>query len=120
MHDATECGLWGGLYEMAQAGGFGVRVEKEKIPMMAGVPEICDLFRIDPYKSISEGTLIVMCKARKTEAVLRALARKRIPAAIVGEVVKKGMTLVEGGKEKQLKHPIVDPFWKAFYDALRV
>ena len=34
MHDATECGLWGGLYEMAQAGGFGVRVIKEAIPMM--------------------------------------------------------------------------------------
>jgi hydrogenase maturation factor len=120
LHDATECGLWGGLYEMAQAGKFGVRVIKEKIPMMACVQEICDLFGIDPYKSISEGTLIVMCKARKAEAVLQALARKRIPAAIIGEVVKKGMTVVEDGKEKPLVHPIVDPFWKAFYDALRV
>jgi hydrogenase maturation factor len=120
LHDATECGLWGGLYEMAQAGGFGVRVEKARIPMMRGVQEICDLFQIDPYKSISEGTLIVMCKARRAEAVLQALARKRIPAAIVGEVVRKGMMLVEDGRELPLKHPIVDPFWKAFYDALRV
>jgi hydrogenase maturation factor len=119
LHDATECGLWGGLYEMAQAGKFGVRVVKEAIPVLPGVLEICDLFKIDPYKSISEGTLIVMCRARKAEAVLKALARKRIPAAIVGEVVKKGMTLVEGGREKPLKHPIVDPFWKAFYEALR-
>jgi hydrogenase maturation factor len=119
LHDATECGLWGGLYEMAQAGKFGVRVVKEAIPVLPGVLEICDLFQIDPYKSISEGTLIVMCRARKAEAVLKALARKRIPAAIVGEVVKKGMTLVEGGREKPLKHPIVDPFWKAFYEALR-
>ena len=120
MHDATECGLWGGLYEMAQAGGFGVRVEKERIPMMPCVPEICDLFGIDPYKSISEGTLIVMCRPHKVEAVLQALKRKRIPGAVVGEVVRKGMTLVEGGREKPLKHPVVDPFWKAFYDALRV
>jgi hydrogenase maturation factor len=120
MHDATECGLWGGLYEMAQAGGFGVRVEKERIPMMPCVPEICDLFEIDPYKSISEGTLIVMCRPYKVEAVLQALKRKRIPAAVVGEVVRKGMTLVEDGREKPLKHPVVDPFWKAFYDALRV
>jgi hypothetical protein len=28
------------------------------------------------------------------------------------------MVLVEGGKEKELKHPIVDPFWRAFYDAM--
>ncbi len=31
MHDATECGVWGGLYELAQAAGLGVRVEKERI-----------------------------------------------------------------------------------------
>ena len=28
------------------------------------------------------------------------------------------MILVEEGKEKPLEHPIVDPFWRAFYDAL--
>jgi hypothetical protein len=28
------------------------------------------------------------------------------------------MILVEGGKEKPLKHPIVDPFWRAFYGAI--
>jgi len=40
---------------------------------------------------------------------------------VVGELIdaKKGMILVEGGKEKELKHPIVDPFWRAFYDAMQ-
>ncbi|MCJ7486614.1 MAG: AIR synthase family protein, partial [Candidatus Aminicenantes bacterium] len=33
MHDATECGVWGGLYEMARAGGYGLRVEEEAIPV---------------------------------------------------------------------------------------
>jgi len=28
------------------------------------------------------------------------------------------MILTEEGKETKLKHPIVDPFWKAFYGAL--
>jgi hypothetical protein len=28
------------------------------------------------------------------------------------------MVLVEKGKERKLKHPIVDPFWNAFYRAL--
>ena len=119
MHDATECGLWGGLYEIAQAGGFGVRIEKERIPMLRCVPEICDHFGIDPYKSISEGTLIATCRPRRTDAVLAALRRKRIPAAVVGEITKKGMVLVEDGAEKPLVHPVVDPFWQAFYDALQ-
>ena len=41
MHDATECGIWGGLYEVAQAAGLGVRIEKEKIKMKSpGIPVI--------------------------------------------------------------------------------
>jgi hydrogenase maturation factor len=63
MHDATECGVWGGLFEIAQAAGLGVRVEKEKIVIEESVEEVCRLFGIDPYASISEGTLIIACKA---------------------------------------------------------
>ncbi len=119
MHDATECGVWGGLYEVAQAAGTGVRIEKEKIVVEEGVPEICRFFGIAPYASISEGSLIIACRAHKADKVVDVLARKGIRSSIVGELTdaKKGMVLVEGGKEKKLEHPIVAPFWRAFYDA---
>jgi len=120
MHDATECGIWGGLYEIAQAAGLGVRIEKEKIVVEECITEICRYFSIDPYASISEGTLIISCREHKAKEVIKALTKKGIKSSIVGELTqpKKGMILVERGKEKKLEHPIVDPFWKAFYDAL--
>ncbi len=120
LHDATECGVWGGLYEIAQASGLGVRVEKEKIIVEKSVAEVCRYFGIDPFASISEGTLIASCRPHKAEAVVSALAEKGINSSIVGELTSpdKGMVLVEGGRERKLVHPIVDPFWKAFYDAL--
>jgi hydrogenase expression/formation protein HypE len=120
MHDATECGVWGGLYELAQAAGLGARVEKEKIIIEDGVAEVCRFFEIDPFASISEGTLILACKANKTNDIINALSLKGIKSSIVGELTppEKGMVLVEEGKEKQLEHPIVDPFWRAFYGAL--
>jgi hydrogenase expression/formation protein HypE len=120
MHDATECGVWGGLYEMAQAAGLGARIEKEKIIIEDGIAEVCGFFGIDPYASISEGTLIIACKEPKAPDVVKALARKGIKSGVVGELTKpeKGMVLVEKGKEKKLEHPIVDPFWRAFYGAL--
>ncbi len=120
MHDATECGIWGGLYELAQAAGLGVRIEKEKIVVEDGVLEICRYFDIDPYASISEGTLIISCRANKADEVVAALSRKGIRSAIVGELtgLEKGMVLVSNGVAGKLKHPIVDPFWKAFYGAL--
>lgn len=121
MHDATECGIWGALHELAEAAGMGVRVEQEKIVVEECVEEVCKFFDIDPYASISEGTLIIACKESKTDQMLKALSEKNIPSSVVGEFTRPemGMMLIEGGKEKKLKHPIVDPFWRAFYDALR-
>ncbi len=120
MHDATECGIWGGLYELAQSAGLGVRIEKEQIVAEDCVEEICRFFGIDPYASISEGTLIIACREHKAREVVEALSQKGIKSSIVGELTRldKGMVLVEGGNEKKLEHPIVDPFWKAFYHAL--
>ncbi len=120
MHDATECGIWGGLYELAQAAGLGVKVEKERIVVEDCVEEICSYFDIDPYVSISEGTLIIACREHKAQEVVEALSQKGIRSSIVGELTEpgSGMVLVEGESEKKLEHPIVDPFWKAFYSAL--
>jgi hydrogenase expression/formation protein HypE len=120
MHDATECGLWGGLYEIVQAAGLGVRVEQEKIVVQEGVKEICAFFGIDPYASISEGSLILSCRPHKADEVVKTLQKKGIAASVVGELTppEKGMVLVRQGKEGKLVHPIVDPFWNAFYGAL--
>ena len=120
MHDATECGIWGGLYELAQAAGLGVRIEKERIVVEDCVEEICSYFGIDPYASISEGTLIIACREYKAQEVVEALSQKGIKSSIVGELTEAGdgMALIRGGREETLEHPIVDPFWRAFYGAL--
>ncbi len=121
MHDATECGIWGGVYEIAQAAQIGMRIEKEKIVVEECVNEICELFKIDPYMSISEGTLIITCRAEKAESIINILKDSNIDASIVGDLINPqfGILIVEDGKEKKLEHPRVDPFWKAFYEALQ-
>jgi len=120
MHDATECGIWGALFEIAQASRLGVRIEKERIVVEEGIEQICRLFGIDPFASISEGTLVIACKPHKADDIVQALIQKGIKSSIVGELTapEKGMVLIKDGKEGKLVHPIVDPFWKAFYGAL--
>jgi hydrogenase expression/formation protein HypE len=121
MHDATECGVWGGLFELSQAANLGIRVEKERIIFEDCVKEICNLFNIDPYASISEGTLIIACREHRAQEIVAALSQKGISSSIVGQLIdpRHGMILVEEGKEKKLEHPLVDPFWAAFYSALK-
>lgn len=120
MHDATECGIWGGLYELAESAGVGVRVDQDKIVVEPGVVEICRLYGIDPYASISEGTLIIACRPHKAEEVVKLIKTQGIRASVAGEFTprEEGMVLLKGGNPRPLAHPVVDPFWKAFYNAL--
>ena len=121
MHDATECGIWGGVYEMAEASGLGARLNKDDIVVKEGVFEISKLFGIDdPFAAISEGTLIISCRPEKSDEVVKNLKSKEIEASVAGVLTspEKGITVISRGHERPLAHPKVDPFWKAFYHAL--
>ena len=48
MHDPTEGGLSGGLYELAAASGMGLDVDYESIPALPECAAICDVLSIDP------------------------------------------------------------------------
>ena len=116
MHDATECGIWGGLFEIAQASGVGMVVDKDKIIVQEPVRKVCDLFGIDPYSSISEGTLITTCRPHKANELVTRLQDKAISASIVGETTEasQGLHYFESARKHELIHPRVDPFWAAF------
>lgn len=119
MHDATECGLWGGLYEIARASGTGMRVRKEDIILAPAARRICAHFGIDPYASISEGTLIITVNQKGAPGVLARLKAKGIAASAIGEVTSGGaITVLEAGSERALEHPVTDPFWAAFAAAM--
>jgi hydrogenase maturation factor len=116
MHDATECGVWGGLVEVAACSEVGMVIDKEKIILQEAVARVCELFKIDPYTSISEGTLIITARPNKSRQIVTSLEDKGIRASVVGEVVEKekGTHYHENGREHELVHPKVDPFWVAF------
>lgn len=116
LHDATECGVWGGLAEVAQASRVGLRIDRDAIPIPPPVAMVCAEFGIDPFSSISEGTLIITARPHKAYAVVGALGESGILAAIIGEVVpsEQGTSYTTVGKTFPLVHPRVDPFWSAF------
>lgn len=121
MHDATEYGIWGGLHEFAKAARLGLVVHRDEIVWTPGVKETCELFGIEPFSSISEGTLIAAVRPHAAQETLRRLTDAGIRASICGEMLPAGdgIHVVEGGKKRALEHPGVDPFWAAFYNALK-
>jgi len=116
MHDATERGVWGGLYEIAQASHVGMVIHKEMIPIPPCVRAVCELFQIDPYPVSSEGTLLLTCRPNKANDVITRLSDNEIAASIVGEIVPRehGIHYLENGKQYELTYPESDPFWEKF------
>jgi hydrogenase expression/formation protein HypE len=116
MHDATEGGVLGALAELAAASEVGLRIDRAAIPVRPEVRLVCDHVGIDPYTSISEGTLVATVRPEHADGFLQALGRAGIPAAVVGDVTDRsfGTVLVDRGTERPLEHPGLDPFWTAF------
>jgi hydrogenase expression/formation protein HypE len=116
MHDATEGGVIGGLSEVAAASDVGMRIQLADIPVRPEVRAICEHTAMDPYTSISEGTLIATVVPHRAEAFVAALADAGIDAADVGEVrpSSDGRVLVTPDGDTPLEHPGLDPFWGAF------
>ena len=120
MHDATECGVWGGLFEIAQHSRVGMQIDKNRIILQEEVKLTCECFGIDPYRSISEGTLLATANHKKAKFIVAALLDEGIPASIVGEVTaqSKGMRILDAHRSMELHHPRIDPFWGKFQECL--
>jgi hydrogenase expression/formation protein HypE len=116
MHDATECGIWGALFEMARASGRGLTVDKSRIVTQDIVLRTCEVFGIDAFSAISEGTLVASVEPESAEAVLSALSARGIPASLVGELgsPESDVVVVDELGEHPLTHPEIDPFWGTF------
>ncbi|WP_227375741.1 AIR synthase family protein [Haladaptatus halobius] len=111
MHDATEGGVHGALVEMARAGGVRLDVSRDSIPVLPGVLEACEFFDIDPWSSISEGTLLLSVAPEDADDVLAALSDADVLAADIGEVGEGEGVTVDG---ERIEHPEEDPFWGTF------
>ena len=111
MHDATEGGILGAVWEVAECAGLGVAVYAEQIPLREETRKICRLMGIDPLRLISSGTMIIT--AENGAALVERLAEGGIPAAVIGKMTAKEKTLVWSDRTEPLEQPKSD----ALYDA---
>ncbi len=100
MHDPTEGGIATACWELAQAAGVGLRVERERIPVFPEGERFCREFGLDPLGTIASGALLLTLAPADAAVVLHACAREGIDCAFVGQVVPKeeGVVLVESGR----------------------
>ncbi len=120
MHDVTEGGVLGGIYELISASGMGAKIDKKAIRVAEETREICQLFRIDPFNALSEGSLIISVRPEKSEGVQRALEKAGIESFKVGEVSGpgSGVVMFDEFGEKRLEYSERDTYWDAYWRAV--
>ncbi|GAB6285898.1 MAG: hypothetical protein STSR0009_20990 [Methanoregula sp.] len=73
MHDATEGGVLGGLFEIADASGVGMTIDESRFINPPEVQMVCEAFGIDPVAAIAEGSLLITAKKGFSERIIIAL-----------------------------------------------
>ena len=112
MHDVTEGGIFGALWEMAEASGVGLEIDLKKIPIRQETVEICEYFGINPYELISSGSMLMAAEDGNT--LVRNLEKAGIPAAVIGKAVEgKDRVILNGDEKRFLEQPKVDELYRA-------
>jgi hydrogenase maturation factor len=111
MHDVTEGGVLGAIWEVAQASGIGVEIYKNKIPVTPETISICNVFDIDPLKLISSGCMLITTP--EPINVIQKLETSDIKATLIGKcTAQKQKVLISENHIEQILEPDADELFK--------
>ena len=103
MHDVTEGGIFGALWEVAESSRTGLEINLLDIPVRQETVEICEEFGINPYGLISSGSMLIT--AKNGYDVVRSLKNAGINAAVIGKVTEGNDRVLLNGDEKRFLEP---------------
>lgn len=113
MHDVTEGGIFGALWEVAEASGTGLEIDLKSIPIRQETIEISEVFGINPYELISSGSMLIT--AEGGHDLVKKLADAGISASVVGKVTEGNDRILINGEEKRfLEPPKSDELYKIY------
>ena len=104
MHDPTEGGVATACWELAQAADVGLRVDRERIPVLREGRVLCEAFGLDPLGTIASGSLLLAVDPGDSEAVIAACRGAGVDCAAIGRVTdaSQGVSLVTGGHARPM------------------
>ena len=112
MHDCTEGGVLGAVYEMAKASKLGLEVGEKRIPVSDETRTVCSAAGVDPLKLISSGTLLLAVERGKEGRVSESIASAGSTAVPIGKLTRGKILLSRGGSKEELTTAPTDEIWR--------
>jgi len=117
MHDPTEGGLFCGIAEMAIASNLGVLIEKTKINVLPEPTELSKVFDLNPYSTISSGSLLISIKEKYTADLIDLLTKNGIYSELIGNFTsekEKYIVIDDNSKKMPMSYTETDEITKLF------
>ena len=112
MHDVTEGGVFGALWELAESSGVGLLIDLRKIPVKQETVEICNFFDINPYELMSGGSMLMT--AEDGNRLVMDLQAAGIEATIIGKCTDNNDRVLINGEMRRFLEPAkTDELYKA-------
>jgi hydrogenase maturation factor len=95
----TEGGIATALAELSQAGGRGLCIRRDSLPVYPLTRRMGEILGIDPLGLIGSGSLLICCRPDHAPRLISELEKNDIAVADIGEVVRNppGIDALECG-----------------------
>lgn len=103
MHDVTEGGVFGALWEIGAASKVGLEVDLKKILLKQETVEICEFYDINPYMLISSGCMLMITD--KANQLVERLKAEGIAAAVIGRIIEGNDRVIINEEERRFLEP---------------
>jgi Hydrogenase maturation factor len=111
MHDVTEGGIFGALWEIGAASKVGLEVNLKKILLKQETVEICEFYDVNPYMLISSGCMLMITD--RANQLVERLNAEGIEAAVIGRITQGNDRIIINEDEKRyLEPPKSDELYK--------
>ncbi len=116
MHDVTEGGILGAVWEMCHIAGLGCRVREASIPVDPVTLKIAARYGIDHLRLISSGCMLIMASPDKKDAIISAITEAGIAVSCIGQIVPAAEDLMlersDGSGLQKIAPPAADELYK--------
>ena len=111
MHDVTEGGIFGALWELAESAGVGLEIDLKKIPIRQETVEVCEFFGLNPYQLVSGGCMLMAAEDGNT--LSGELKKAGIQATVIGKAtVGNDRLLINEEEHRFLEPPKTDEIYR--------
>jgi hydrogenase maturation factor len=121
MHDVTEGGILSAVMDLANASHLKATLELESVSVAEEVHAVCKFFKIDPYTSLGQGSVLIASRPDATRRVIGILESHQIIASVIGSLSSGGHhhhLVMKNGRTVPLNRSKADPYWKAYWKAM--